>query len=209
MKNFFGAGVILPNQKTIKRYSTLLSILCLVSMFSLSAQTPRKESGADGLTQRPINIGDAVPDDFWKQEFTIYNNGHLSKSTLAPFRGKLLVLDFWSTTCSPCLIHQKEIAFFKNKYGNEINVVMVNSVRTRDDIQKVERLNQRLKHNDFGFKSINSIIDDDYLHRLFPFNGFPFYVWINQNGNIQTYTMRNLLDRGYNAPFVDPTPRTK
>ena len=49
MTHFFRAGELLPNQKTIKLYSTLLSILCLVSMFSLSAQTPRKESGANGL----------------------------------------------------------------------------------------------------------------------------------------------------------------
>jgi len=49
MRNIFGAGEVLPNPKTIKLYSALLSILWF-SMFSLSAQTPRKDSGADGLS---------------------------------------------------------------------------------------------------------------------------------------------------------------
>ena len=48
MRHFFRAGELLPNLKIIKLYSTLLSILCLVSMFSLSAQTPRQDSGANG-----------------------------------------------------------------------------------------------------------------------------------------------------------------
>ncbi|VTR34743.1 SusC/RagA family TonB-linked outer membrane protein [Sphingobacterium thalpophilum] len=47
MRQFFGAGEVLPSRKTMKLYSTLLSILWF-SMFSLSAQTPRKDSGAGG-----------------------------------------------------------------------------------------------------------------------------------------------------------------
>ncbi len=46
MTVFFRAGELLPNFKT-PYYSILLSILCF-SMFSLSAQTPRKDSGANG-----------------------------------------------------------------------------------------------------------------------------------------------------------------
>ncbi|WP_333888869.1 SusC/RagA family TonB-linked outer membrane protein [Sphingobacterium siyangense] len=46
MNIFFRAGELLPNYKT-PYYSILLSILCF-SMFSLSAQTPRKDSGANG-----------------------------------------------------------------------------------------------------------------------------------------------------------------
>jgi len=51
MRYFFWAGEVLPNPKTIKLYSALLSILWF-SMFSLSAQTPRKDSGAYGLASR-------------------------------------------------------------------------------------------------------------------------------------------------------------
>ncbi|MGJ1378225.1 SusC/RagA family TonB-linked outer membrane protein [Sphingobacterium multivorum] len=50
MTHFFRAGMLLPILKKTCIYSTLLSILCLVSMFSLSAQTPRKDSGANGPT---------------------------------------------------------------------------------------------------------------------------------------------------------------
>ncbi|SPZ88493.1 TonB-linked outer membrane protein, SusC/RagA family [Sphingobacterium multivorum] len=50
MTHFFRAGMLLPDPKKTCIYSALLSILCLVSMFSLSAQTPRKDSGANGPT---------------------------------------------------------------------------------------------------------------------------------------------------------------
>ena len=199
-------NLVLCLLKTIK----VIAIPCIMMIavfhsLCLSAQTPRKDSGVEGLlTNRPLNIGDAMPDDFWEQEFTIYNNGVLSKSNLSAYKGKLLVLDFWSTTCSPCLIHQSEINHYKKLYGDNINVVMVNPVITRDNLQKIDKLNAALKNRALAIRSIYSIIEDDYLHRLFPFNGFPFYVWIHPNGNIQTYTMRNLLDRYYQAPFIDP-----
>ncbi|WP_282638697.1 SusC/RagA family TonB-linked outer membrane protein [Sphingobacterium thalpophilum] len=47
MRQFFGAGELLPDISTIRYYSTLLSILWF-SMFSLLAQTPRRDSGAGG-----------------------------------------------------------------------------------------------------------------------------------------------------------------
>lgn len=47
MTVFFRAGELLPDISTIRYYSTLLSILWF-SMFSLSAQTSRRDSGAGG-----------------------------------------------------------------------------------------------------------------------------------------------------------------
>ena len=44
----------------------LIIVFTVVSMFSLSAQTPRKDSGADGLSEiKALKVGDLVGDDFY------------------------------------------------------------------------------------------------------------------------------------------------
>ena len=50
--------------------------------------------------------------------------------------GKVVILNFWATTCNPC-IH--EIPYFndlKEKYGDEVEVVVIHSVTIIHDVQK-------------------------------------------------------------------------
>ncbi|WP_341831237.1 hypothetical protein AACH28_18860 [Sphingobacterium thalpophilum] len=53
----------------------MLCCIAVVSMFSLSAQTPRKDSGADGLNSiKPLQIGDTIPEVLWKMPLAVINH---------------------------------------------------------------------------------------------------------------------------------------
>lgn len=84
----------------------LFLFLNLVSMFSLSAQTPRKDSGADGLpSTKALNIGDKIPQFFWDTPLEVVNHPSGQKTIkLSEYRDKkIIILDFWATWCSACI----------------------------------------------------------------------------------------------------------
>lgn len=185
----------------------LFLIFCFI-VFSLNdarPQSPVKSGTVSGSkTIKPLLVGQQVPDEFWKREHLFYINGDTVSKNLEEYRGKLLILDFWSTSCASCLFHQKEIDSFKSAHKNDMNVIMVNPVKTKDNIDRIKIFYQNHYAVKNGIeKHFESIILDDYLHRIFQFSGYPHYIWINKDGYVQTQTFRNLLDRNYVAPFID------
>ncbi|RKF41940.1 hypothetical protein BCY89_00025 [Sphingobacterium siyangense] len=171
-------------------------------MFSLSAQTSRKESGADGLL-KVVSLGEKVPADFWTKKHLFYSNGDTIRRSFEQYKGKLLVLDFWFSGCTKCLLHQKEISYFKQKYADSLIVIMVNSKNTKDNYEKIQHMTQQDWFKKLGINNFSSIIDDEYLSQILPSNGYPTYFWINNYGILQLITFRNLLNRNYQAPFID------
>jgi len=177
-------------------------------MFSLSAQTPRKDSGANGLITRQsdiisLKIGHKVPEEFWTKEHLFYINGDTVRRNLQEYKGKLLILDFWMIGCSKCFLHQKEINYYKKLYGGELAVIMVNGVKTKNNYASIHSYLKNEWFQSLGLGSFSSIIESTYLDQLLQPGGYPMYYWINKYGILQTITYRNLLDRDYVAPFLD------
>lgn len=177
---------------------------CFIVFSYAHAQSAQERAVAGQTLTEPLIVGQKVPDEFWEREQLFYINGDTVRKSLEEHKGKLLVLDFWSTSCASCLFHQKEIDSFKSAYKKDMNVIMVNPIKTKDNIDRIKTFYQ----NHYVLKSgsrrhFESIILDDSLHRIFQFSGYPHYIWINKEGYVQTQTFRNLLDRNYVAPFID------
>ena len=162
-------------------YSALLSILCLVSMFSLSAQTPRRDSGADGLAPAvEILAGETLPEHFWLDSVTIYNHGVTERIVLQQFRGKPLLLDFWNTTCSTCIVNMPKMYETEPVRSKKLNFLAV----TYEDGIKVSKIARNNKYlNSIPFQSI---VNSKSFHVYFPHASVPYYVLINAKGKVQT-----------------------
>ncbi len=189
MRHFFGAGELLPNQKTIKLYSSLLSILCLVSMFSLSAQTPRRDSGADGLIVSALAIGQRVPEDFWTREHLFYSNGDTIRQSLEVYKGKPLLIDFWGTWCVSCVKAFPKLDHLQKSFDGKLNILLVNSTVTKDDFSKIHQMKDESLRNG----SLKTIFRDQYFAQLFPFVSIPQYAWINSRGVLEGITGGRLI----------------
>ena len=118
----------------------------------------------------------------------------------------MLVLDFWFTGCTVCLLHQKEINSYKKEFANELNVVMINSRQSKEDYAKIHKYISSDGFKRLGYTDFVSIIEDEYLEKLFKHRAYPCYFWINHLGILQLTTFRNLLDRTYCSPFIDKLP---
>jgi len=168
-------------------------------MFSLSAQTPRSDSGADGLIQmKALNIGDKIPQSLWDTPLQVVNHPTGQKTiTLNEYRDKkIIILDFWATWCSACIAAMPRIKELEEKYQNDVKVIAV----TRDEASKAQKFlttNPTIK--DLG---IYSIVVDTLLRTVFPHQLIPHYVWISSGGVVGAVTSSSQLTEGNISNFL-------
>jgi thiol-disulfide isomerase/thioredoxin len=181
--------------KAFKSKRARAILLCLVSMFSLSAQTPRKDSGADGLPAvAAINVGDRVPEDVYTRQYKVYTNGKAVTTDLKHLKGKLVILDFWASWCGMCLTQMPKGEKLSQRYADTLAIVLVNTRHRRDDLQKIKKTyNETLSR--IGGNLLPTVYDDEYLIRLFPHASIPRYVWISPRGTVLAITGHTYVNK--------------
>ncbi|WP_346086096.1 TlpA disulfide reductase family protein [Sphingobacterium ginsenosidimutans] len=187
MRHFFRAGELLPNLKTICIYSALLSILCLVSMFSLSAQTPRKDSGANGsLAVKPLQVGDTVPALIWKSKFPALNTstGHKTIALKEYANKKLLILDFWATWCAPCIASLPKMDSLQLTYSKDIAIIPI----TYETANKVSSFFEMRNRAQVMPSNLDYITDNTLFSNLFKHSTIPHYIWLDGKGRVLAIT---------------------
>lgn len=104
------------------------------------------------------------------------------KKRTDPFKGKILFIDFWATTCGPCVSGIKTMKPNREKYkGNkDFDFIFITSEETSPQasydkfVKEQELVNvYRLSEDDYN-----------YLRQLFRFNGIPHYVVIDKDGKV-------------------------
>ncbi len=159
---------------------TLFIMLCL--NFKIKAQ----ESIAVDVTAKGILIGQKIPD------ITItglhnYKDGNGKLATtakLSDFKGKLLILDFWATWCSPCIAMIPKMDSLQKNFGDKLQFLSVTYQSEKEVIPFLEKFEkQNGKHYD-----LPNLIGDKELHRLFPHITLPHFVWIDENGIVKAIT---------------------
>jgi thiol-disulfide isomerase/thioredoxin len=176
--------------------------LCLVSMFSLSAQTPRKDSGADGLSSLvALKPGDKIPDAVWNQSLELnYFNGKKKTIKFADLKGKLIFLDFWSTGCPSCIEGIPKMEWIQQRFPANIQVIMVNSKRNKDTAKRIKTRFEKFKA-DFNFTpSLPTVLDDTVFTALFAHNTLPALAVVDTNGVFIAMTSsHSLTDKNIQA----------
>src|SRR5829696_2286085 len=70
---------------------------------------------------KPVRIGQPVPD----VSLDKLVNYPASTIKLSDFRGKLLILDFWATWCSPCIAAFPKLDSLQRKFGDKLQILSV------------------------------------------------------------------------------------
>jgi len=187
----------------LKAYSLLL---IFVSMFSLSdawAQSAEMQAAERQGEVKPLLTAQKVPDEFWTRKHLFYIDGDTVRKDLSAYKDKMLVLGFWATWCSSCLKNGPMIETIVDKNPEKLAYVKVNSMRTKDNVVKINNLLNGSIGQSYGLQSdsFSSVIEDTYLQELFPNHGYPLYVWIYK-GVIQLMTYQNLFNYNLYLRFV-------
>lgn len=104
------------------------------------------------------------------------------KNIIATHKGKILFIDFWATTCGPCVAGIKRMKETRKEYKDNKDFEFV--FITDESLSPLEPYNKFVVEQEL--ENIYRLASDDYnyLRQLFKFNGIPRYVVIDKKGEV-------------------------
>lgn len=128
--------------------------------------------------QRPLRIGDQVPDLLFRQ--TINHGGKPLR--LSELRGRIVILDLWSIYCGSCVSAFPRMDSMQRVFKDSVRVILANPYpETRAQIQQLLDRRQQLT----GHKVVLPIVyGAQELEKYFPHVSVPHEVWIDASGKV-------------------------
>lgn len=180
----------------LKKYFFLLTHFYLVALFfvilpcTAHAQQNHKSetySFANKETRniiRPLGIGERLPGDLIIGNVFNYPSAALRLSDL---KGKLILLDFWSTWCSSCIEGFPKLHALKKEFGDDLQVILVNTYYG-DNANKVKAYFEKRKQRTGQTVTLPYVLQDSLLAAYFPHRVIPHYAWLNEKGVVLAVT---------------------
>jgi thiol-disulfide isomerase/thioredoxin len=131
-----------------------------------------------------LKVGDRVPDAFWGISFKYFKGGKVFTRDLSGYRGKLLVIDFWATSCVPCLKDMSGQLGVLRLMGQNVGLGLVRTTYAKEEQIRKFYASGR---NPIG-ERFESIILDTVLSKMFPHSLIPHLVWIGADGVVRSFT---------------------
>ena len=108
---------------------------------------------------------------------------NLFKELIAPYKGKILLVDFWGTTCGPCIAGIKAHKGMREKHKGSSDVDFV-FISSPDNSPQLSAYNKFIEEHELENTHYLSADDFRYLRQLFKFNGIPRYIIVDREGRI-------------------------
>lgn len=169
----------------LDRYLVTVFLGCSAAV-SAEGQSKAAVSSFTSLTKtnhptpiKPLTVGDKVP------EIEIENiiNFPTTKAKLSDFKNKLLIIDFWGTTCASCILALPKLDSLQKAFSENLQVLTVTNYDSRE---KVEKTLQRFKKT--RNTSLPIVLNNDLLKQYFPHEIISHVVWIDGNGVVKAIT---------------------
>ena len=151
-------------------------------------------SGAQATPVKPLGIGDPLPPELWAMPVPgITDQQKEASITLSDYRGKVIILDFWATWCSPCVKGLPKLSAFQQSYKNDIKIIPVSHEQkavVKNFFQKLPAL------------QLPSVFNDTMLVKYFPHRLLPHCVIIGKDGKLAAITTSEDLTSGQLSDLV-------
>lgn len=158
-------------------------ILSLV--FTLAAAT------VSFAQNKSVKVGEPLPANFWTTPFQVVNHSQKTLNLLQD-KSKLILIDFWNTWCSACLMNLPKITSLQQKFGDRIRILPVSN-QDKPPLDKFFASQNGKKYN-----TLTSVYSDSYFHQLFPHAGVPFIIWIKDGKLLSTTDATQLNEETIN-----------
>lgn len=140
----------------------VLGLLCLYGKV-------RAQDDVAGVV--PLKIGDRVPEVLMGRQFDFYSDGKVSAVHLSSYRDKLVILDFWATSCKACVPELFRLDSLGAVFLGRFVPVPV-TYQSAADLRSFEKVQGT---------GVRSIVGDKLLKAYFPHRMVPHQVWV-RNG---------------------------
>ncbi|MDR6785259.1 thiol-disulfide isomerase/thioredoxin [Pedobacter africanus] len=166
----------------MKKNFLFMALLCLVFKQTAVAQV------------RELTVGDKFPDI----EFNNLIRYSKSKLRISDFKGKLVILDFWSTGCGSCIAEMPEMGRLQKYFGNKIRILPINSIQPKSSSEEWVKTFKRwpkamdsawnTNPNLYKASSLPTILDTALYHYVKHLPGVSVKIWIDKEGIIRGIT---------------------
>ena len=112
---------------------------------------------------------------------------------LSEHRGKIVIINFWYTTCGPCVTELPEFQRIATDFGDEVEIVAIHSARTTEDVQvfldtKADVNDPALMWSQYSVTFLQDVgegMNGDTFVRLGGRDSYPMTVIVDKDGVIQ------------------------
>lgn len=139
-------------------------------------------SGQKNLTESGLGVGRILP---LVPNSSVYNYT-TEKINIADFKGKLIIIDFWASWCSPCIAGLPKLDRLQYEFKERVQILPV----TYQDVQSVKTILKNM-FEDNTPSILPYIYNDQVFHTLFPHRSLPHCIWIGPEGEILAITESN------------------
>lgn len=127
-----------------------------------------------------LKIGDNI---LSTPAFKNLKNYHSAKLSLGELRGKLVILDFWSTGCTSCIQSIPHLEELQKKFNGKIQIILINPWESKNKIE--ERVSQmKILRRGIGLTTLPIVLGDTIWRYIFPHFNLPHHVWIDKEGKV-------------------------
>lgn len=132
-----------------------------------------------------LGLGEPVPDLLLKHII----NGPPKQAHLSDYRGKLVILDMWSTWCTSCIAAFPKMQALQDAFKDSIQIILVNAYDpTYESEEKIRGVLARLKTNTGFVPRMPVAIHDTILNHYFPHVSVPHVVVIGADRKVAAIT---------------------
>lgn len=132
---------------------------------------------------QPISIGEELP--VVKAKVLNYKSDSISLSDL---KGKLVLVDFWASWCSPCIKYFGKLDSLQEKFMGRMQVLLINAKSSGDTKEKIlDVFNSWEQKNGYKLR-LPTVFDDNVIEKIFPHRTIPHYAWIYPDGKLHAVT---------------------
>jgi thiol-disulfide isomerase/thioredoxin len=134
-----------------------------------------------------LKVGDKFP------EYTFIHliNYPTSTARASDFRGKLLLLDFWSTGCTSCIESWPKLEKLQYQFAGQIQILLVNPWQNESVVRPLIEKRRKAGIVDL---TIPTVCEDRALRDLFAVTTVPHIVWVDAAGVIRSISSGSELN---------------